>query len=685
MHSAKTLLAALLLAGCGPAWGTTRVTEAPAPEYLSLSALEGRLADIDTELEQLAHLSLRSGVGANGFRSVWHETRESPEWVQVDLGEEAILDEIVLAPTLWRDSKKGFQAEGLPLQFRIVAGNKEGKKGKVIATYTEQDRLLPRIAPVVVPCPGAKASWVRIEADRLSTRGGDDKFILQFSELLVFSGPENIALGRPVTCPAESPPIIGNWGNQYLTDGFTPFLMDAAKGDKSVAFLSGTGVAEQPTITIDLGSVCPVSRIHLHALDQGDTAPQAFSSDFCLPRHLRIEGATESDFSDASLLADTYCNNLYEAGPIIMRRFAATQCRYVRLTAIEPYIFNDGMKEGTRIAFAEVEIFAGGENVALGKQATSNLKANPRGERPLSRLTDGHNFYGHILPIREWMNQLARRHDLETERPIVATELSRRYARQKTNLRLMSWLAALLAAGIVFILLVDRIIRLRQAARIRERFAADLHDELGANLHAIGLLGDLAKDAVASPDDLIETVDEIRAITERTSAAARFCTDMHAADGLYGSLPEDMQRAAKRILADIEYDISIEGEAFLKRLKPRTRTDLFLFYKEALVNISRHSSATQVNTRLIVDSREVRLTISDNGEGTESVPASLERRARLLGANVAIETPKAGGTCIALTLRPRRWRLREKLKTEMGTLASHTAKGTHHGDTESRS
>ena len=31
----------------------------------------------------------------------------------------------------------------------------------------------------------------------------------------------------------------------------------------------------------------------------------------------------------------------------------------------------------------------------------------------MSNLTDGVNFYGAILPVREWLNQLARRHELE--------------------------------------------------------------------------------------------------------------------------------------------------------------------------------------------------------------------------------------------------------------------------------
>ena len=103
----------------------------------------------------------------------------------------------------------------------------------------------------------------------------------------------------------------------------------------------------------------------------------------------------------------------------------------------------------------------------------------------------------------------------------------------------------------------------------------------------------------------------------------------------------DMERAAKRIMAQLEHDIAIEGETHLKQLKPRTRMDLFLFYKECLVNISRHSGASQFSTRLTADSKRIHLTVSDNGRGIlgsegNGIPSSLKRRARLLGASVLV-------------------------------------------------
>ena len=44
----------------------------------------------------------------------------------------------------------------------------------------------------------------------------------------------------------------------------------------------------------------------------------------------------------------------------------------------------------------------------------------------------------------------------------------------------------------------------------------------------------------------------------------------------------DMRRASNRIMAKLEHEISILGEEHLKALPPRTRADLFLFYKKKL-------------------------------------------------------------------------------------------------------
>ena len=628
---------------------------------LSLSELEQRLTATDLELSQLASYSLRTGVGAVGYRSQDHAVATESEWIQIDLDHKRTIDQIVLVPVLWRDSKTGFRADGFPSEFRIVVGTASDPVGTVVASYGAAAHLLPRIAPLVVSFPGINASWVRVESAVLSPRAWDGRYLLQLAEVLVFSGEENVALRRPVQTSSHASNESLGWNLKHLVDGFVPYLMDAAEGEQSLAYLSKPGISEKSVITLDLGESLPLERIHYHAIDISDLVPQSTADGFGVPRRFVLEGANEADFSDAVQLVEYQMGSVYEVGPIITLRFPVKTCRYVRLVAVEPFINTLESIKGPQFGAAEIELFSKGRNVALGIPAQMNFPLNTP-VRSLAALTDGHNLYGKILPTKKWMGELARRHDLEKERIEITKELDIRHLRQKANLHLLGWVAVLLATGIVSIIFLERMRRMRQVASIQERLAADLHDELGANLHTIGLLSDLAADATNSPDEMQTLYRRIRSETERSGVAVRHCSDMLSAKGLYTDLLADMQRASNRIMARLEHKISIVGEEHPRTLPPRTRADLFLFYKECLVNISRHSGATQYTTELVADAKSIQLKICDNGRGLEmskepTTPKSIKRRAKLLRAEVTVTNRPEGGTCIQLNLKFRKWRL----------------------------
>ncbi|MGJ8643481.1 MAG: ATP-binding protein [Luteolibacter sp.] len=616
---------------------------------LSQQQLEENLLEIGSEINRLARYSLRSGAGAVGYRSVAHDESEGREWIQINLDKVSPIEQIVLAPILWRDAKSGFRSDGFPAVFRILAGTDDESEGTEIARFDLGDKLLPRVAPLVIQIKETSASWVRLETTELSRRAFDQRFILQLSEIMIFSGEQNIALRRPVNCSSRHPrDLVHAWDKKFLVDGHMPYLMDAAQGEPSTPFI--TSVGRHPAFIIDLGKVYPISEIHLHAVDQSATAPQAYPGNLGIPLELLVEGATQSDFSDATALLKILSGDASDTGPVMMWAIPETNCRFVRIRSPD-------VNTRSRFGFAEIEVLSGGHNVALNKTVflTSVNKPAPNpGSRFSSALTDGRNLYGNILPIRTWIDQLARRHEVEAKRPKIVAELNQRYAKQQKNLLLMTWVAALLAAAVGFTILIDRMLRMRQAARMRERFAADLHDELGANIHTIGLLGDLAREA-ESRDELLELLDRSREFTERSGVAIRNCTNMLEEPDLCGNLVDEMNRSAGSLLADIKHSLSFDGKEFLTQLSQRRRIDIFFFYKECLTNIIRHSGATKASTKVEGSLTKVTLTITDNGSGLEgSVPISLKRRARLLRAKLVIRDAPGGGTRISLCV-PRSW------------------------------
>ena len=622
-------------------------------EHWTLSQLEERLSEIDSELPQLSQLSLRGGVGSIGYRSAWWQTAEDKTWIQVQLDHTALIDCVVLAPTIWRTSKNGFQADAFPAAFRIVAGTENAPQGQVVAEFGEHNAHLPRIAPLVIPIEPMRATWVRLEATQLSTRYYDNYPCLQLAEFFVFSGTENVALHQTVHASSNITVSGGAWDQRYLVDGHSPYLMHSGRGMHSQPFK--TEIGERPPLTIDLEDSYPISRIRLHALEQDDTVPQVSAGGLGIPEHLKIWGATDAAFTDPILLFNYQKNNIYGSGPFIEFTFVEQNVRFVQLLAQEG---NDSMPLNPtefRIGFAEVELFSRGKNVAMGKPAQMEY-TQLEWMQSLSALTDGSNLYGKLLPIRDWLEELALRHELEKERPLIVAELNQRYARQKQRLRIMTWTAIAFAISIGFLILIERNLRLKNAVRIKQRIAANLHDELGANLHAIGMLGRLVTRSKQSEVEASEAVERICEIAERTSKVTRHCTNLLESNIIGENIAEEIKRDSSRLLAGLEHDLDFQGEEHFERVKNRRRIDLILFNKECLANIVRHSQATSISTRLVCTKKQLTLTIQDNGKGTiDRVPPSLQRRAKLMRATVQINQPATSGTMITLTLKLRKF------------------------------
>lgn len=660
--SRSIAMAALPFAvGCGPSDRSWLPTTWRGQE---LVRLEQRIESIDRQLAALSLFTMHMGAGPIGYRSAARPERQRQEWVQINLGRELPIDEIVIVPTVYRTADSELRADGFPEEFRVVAGTDDASGSTVVATITAADQLLPRIAPVIIPTD-VTASWVRLEATALSPRAWDAKYVLQLSEILIFSGGENIALHRPVTASSSFASDTAARHERFLVDGVLPYLMDTATPERSAAFLTTVDESLPFALTIDLGATQLLSSMLLHTIDVSDNIPQAHETVFGIPRRLRVDAANDPEFGDVNVLCEYRMDSMLDAGPIIALRFPETPCRYVRLTVLEPgFARSDGQPV---FGFAEIECFAGGNNVAAGKLVSVPHAAGHRNalRRSLAALTDGCTFYGKILPLQDWLRELARRHDLEKERPVVQAMLQARYQLQGKLVGWLLWVSGALAVVVAVSFVVEAYLRRRAIARTRAEIAADLHDELGANLHAIALCSDVAKANRSSGESMVSLLDEMRALAERSGVAIRSCVTMLEARDLYEDVAADLRRTTGRLLADIDHRLDITCEERLADLPPKLQAGLTLFYKECLTNILRHARATRVTALLTMMEGELCLTVEDDGRavaelesksgGDVPVPGSLRRRARLMGGRVSARASSAGGITIVLRVPTIPW------------------------------
>jgi len=631
-----------------------------------IDSLRERLEEIDAELDRLASFSLQTSVGPIGWRSNMYTDADHTEWIRIDLGSEQEIDLIALVPALTRGSYNTYHADGFPLSFSILAGSADDPEGKLIASFEEGDGVLPRIAPLSIACPGTRASWIKVVVTKLGTLAWNGEKVLQLAEVMVFRGKENVALGRPVTTSSQGDFHQGARQKAFLVDGSLPYLMHVP-GNKSTAYFARVPHGEQLSFTADLGEVVPVNGLHLHGIDVSDTVPQANRSNFAFPRHLILEGAMQADFSDARVLYEYRQQSMYEVSSIVCRRFAEHACRFLRITVQEGDHVNTEEIGSIvdMVGFAEIELLSAGNNVLTGRELKANFEPIQAHNSP-EQLTDGANVFGQIIDTRDWIEQLALRHDLETERPLVAANLDQLFSEQEQQFTLLRNLSVLVGGFLVIIILLSHIIRTRQLTSMRQRLAADLHDQVGANLHAIGLLSDIAREEAsktasgAASDSVVGVIREIRDTTDRTAESVRHCSATLEPHAPLLNIQEDMHRVALRMMEGYDYSITVEGENQIAKLTPLRRADLFLFYKECLVNISRHAYATSFQASLKADQRTLTMTITDNGQGLgdDPTPPSIQRRARILRGKLHIESPVGDtglGTRITLVIPMRTW------------------------------
>lgn len=196
----------------------------------------------------------------------------------------------------------------------------------------------------------------------------------------------------------------------------------------------------------------------------------------------------------------------------------------------------------------------------------------------------------------------------------------------------------------------------------RNRLAREIHDTLAQGLTAVSLQlesADALLEAGADPERIRTTVRQALTLTRASlEEARRSVMDLRAAPLEGRTLPGALRALAEESAAKGELQIAFKstGEPFL--LPVRIEVGLYRIAQEALTNILRHANATCACLTLHISSKQITLTIEDNGEGFDPNQVARERfgliglneRARLLGGTLHLESTSGFGTCVEVTV-----------------------------------
>lgn len=181
--------------------------------------------------------------------------------------------------------------------------------------------------------------------------------------------------------------------------------------------------------------------------------------------------------------------------------------------------------------------------------------------------------------------------------------------------------------------------------RERARIARDIHDELGAGLTQLLLLGEVAqKDAPATPEG--------RTQIERLCAKARgLSVALDEVIWLVNSRRDTLRdfashacKFAQSFLAEtpIRCRLDVESELPATPFDLPVRRNLFLAVKEAVNNAAKYSAATELFLRIRREAADLVVEVEDNGRGFDPTNVDLERNGL---NNMTQRLAEIGGGC----------------------------------------
>lgn len=205
----------------------------------------------------------------------------------------------------------------------------------------------------------------------------------------------------------------------------------------------------------------------------------------------------------------------------------------------------------------------------------------------------------------------------------------------------------------------ERALEARFAAALEERtrLAREIHDSLlqGVTGIALQLRATLPRLRASEAAEAIRKVVELAEATIRD--ARRAVWDMRAPSLVQKGLPDALEEAARRVADGVEVAFDVSGKP--RALAPAAEDTIFRVGQEATLNAVKHASPTKISVKLAYKTRDVTLTVSDDGRGFRVEQAfrayagrwgllGMRERAERIGATLAIRSAPGRGTKVEL-------------------------------------
>lgn len=590
--------------------------------------------------------AMKTDLGYRGYRT---KPGDPDPTVTLDLGSIKQLDSIFLVPA----QREFFEDSGIfPKRFTLEVSNFADFHERSVIFSSGESSSLPLDGNPVPFKLRDSARYVRLTVHQGEQRTMNDVFGL--SELAVVSAEDTISLDATVTTSGGSMNSKGLWYPEALVDGRTPLgvwqsvVNGGGQTDDSIVVANDT---DQVSWSLELERAAPLNRIVLFPYQLSQS-----SESLVLPEVLEVY--LKSPGSNEEQLICTVENPIRGAGrmtPLVIP-LGGKIAKGIRVAGVRPHRIGDINVH----AISEIEAWSEGENLASNLPVTRNYHGE---SKTTTALTDGFTSEKLISKYATWLDQLAERGKIESELAILKPYQNQQASESELN---ATWGSAMIL-GLTFLIPVFIVERRRLMSRdqldhIRKRIASDLHDDIGSNLGSISLIARSArKDLVRlqGPEGIADDLGEVESIARESSLAMRdIVWLLERQQDSIGDLVQRMRETAGRLLREIDHTVECESHKTASKLSLDAKRHLFLFYKEAIHNVLKHSHANSVSIRLWDEDDKLALEILDNGIGlpssnTPDRPSvrKLEDRARVLDGLLEVISSKDRGTQIRLLVK----------------------------------
>jgi PAS domain S-box-containing protein len=194
----------------------------------------------------------------------------------------------------------------------------------------------------------------------------------------------------------------------------------------------------------------------------------------------------------------------------------------------------------------------------------------------------------------------------------------------------------------------------------RRHIARELHDEVGQALTGLKLLLDMS--TRLPPDEATASLGEAQAMVNELMALVRdLSLDLRPAMlddlGLLPTLLWHLERYTAQTDVHVTFKHTrLEG----RRFTPEVETAAYRIVQEALTNVARHATVSEVWVRLWADQETLGVQIEDRGTGFDPQAAlaagattglaGMRERAVLLGGQLTVESAPGAGTYVTAEL-----------------------------------